>query len=374
MTRPDRARVETPLAAKLKERIRRDGTISVADFMRACLQDPEHGYYKCRAAIGADGDFITAPEISQVFGELIGLWCAVVWQRMGSPRRIDLIELGPGRGTLMRDAIRASRIVPGFHEAVAIRLVESSSVLIEAQRKALSGLSVPVSWHGEVFSDQAPVASLVIGNEYLDALPIDQATFHSGAWHVRRIGIDGDGALTFEIAGLSDTTPPEHFARDAADGDIWEHCDGFAQLSTDLQSLSQRAPLAALFVDYGHLRTSPGETLQCVHSHRPVGVFDMPGLADMTAHVDFEHLSQDARRAGLSIDGPVTQAEFLGRLGISERASRLMGANPSKAGNIEAGVARLISPSGMGGRFKAIGIRSPNVAPLPGFASANDSA
>jgi SAM-dependent MidA family methyltransferase len=297
-----------------------------------------------------------------------------MWRQMGSPPRLNLVELGPGRGTLMGDAIRASRIVPGFHAALAIHLVESNSALIDTQRETLGGLSIPVTWHGEVPRGLAPAPTLLIANEYLDAMPVDQIVFHGGAWHIRHIGIDSAGEFGFEIGGRPVVAPPERITSQTAEGDIWEFCEEFAQFAKDLQSISQRGSFAALLVDYGHLQSSLGETLQCVRAHQAAGIFDMPGLADMTAYVDFERLASEARRLGLSTDGPVTQAEFLGRLGISERASRLMGSNPDKAGGIESGVARLMAPNGMGGRFKAIGLRSPDLPPLPGFASANDSA
>ena len=371
---PDERR-DTPLARKLKERIRRDGPIFVAEYMRACLHDPEHGYYRKQPAIGAGGDFITAPEISQIFGELIGLWCAVVWQQMGSPAKLNLVELGPGRGTLMRDALRAARIVPGFCQSLTVHLVESNETLRKAQHAALSGIDVPVKFHAEpiaalaAHSGELDAPAMVIGNEFLDTLPIEQLEFCDSVWRTRRIGcIDAclgflggtHSASTLNL--LSTETEPE-------EGHILEICAHHGVYAEALAATSKDAPLAALFLDYGHMTTGFGDTLQGVAGQAFVSPFFAPGETDISAHVDFEQFAEACRGAGSAVDGPVTQSEFLGSLGIMERASRLMAANPAQAAAIEAGVARLMSPSGMGSRFKAIGIRSPSLFQLPGFAS-----
>jgi NADH dehydrogenase [ubiquinone] 1 alpha subcomplex assembly factor 7 len=310
-----------------------------------CLQDPEHGYYVTKPAIGRDSDFITAPEISQVFGELIGLWSAVVWQQMGSPARVNLVELGPGRGTLMRDALRAAAKLSHFVDALSVHLIDSNPRLIEQQRSTLAGASRSISWHASLATvPDAP--SIIIANEFLDTASAAQ---HIGGVE-RRVTIDGADRLVF--------TP------DA--GTIHEQQDHKALVA----GLARRAggmPLAALFFDYGHLTTAPGDTLQALRAHRPEHPLTSPGEADLTVHVDFAAFSRASGAAGLAVDGPLSQGEFLGRLGIVERASHLMSANPAKAGEIELAVARLIAPQGMGSRFKAIAIRSSNLPPLPGF-------
>jgi NADH dehydrogenase [ubiquinone] 1 alpha subcomplex assembly factor 7 len=345
MTYDPEARRDTPLARKLKERIRRDGAITVAQYMQACLQDPEHGYYVKQPAIGGAGDFITAPEISQVFGELIGLWSAVVWQQMGSPSRVNLVELGPGRGTLMRDALRAGSKMPLFLDALEVHLVESNAFLERRQREALAGITRPVTSHAAMDSIP-PGAAIVIANEFLDTFPVAQRV-EGGE---RRVALDANDRLVFE----------------PAEGEFRERQD-FARFVDHLASRAMSAPMAALFIDYGHLQSSAGETLQAMRSHAPEHPLCSPGEADLTVHVDFAAIGAALVRCGLAVDGPTTQAEFLGRLGIVERASRLMSANPRKAGEIELGVARLIAPQGMGSRFKAIGVRSSRLSDLPGF-------
>ena len=369
------ARRDTPLALKLKERIRRDGAITLDAYMIACPYDPDYGYYTRQPAIGRDGDFITAPEISQTFGELTGLWCAVVWQSMGSPKPFNLIELGPGRGTLMADALKAARIVPDFAGAAAVHLIESNTTLRDAQQKALAGAQSPITWHANASqalrAPQSPIQgpAIIIANEYLDTFPIEQSIFADGQWLLRTVALDGGDCLMLATGGATRDTPPDRLQDLAKPGDVFEYRDGFYELADDLaRKGSGAAPLAALFIDYGHIQTALGDTLQGVKSHRQVPPFETPGETDLTAQVDFEAFGTAMTRVGFIVDGPVTQAEFLGRLGIIERASKLMTANPEKAAEIEAGVARLIAPNGMGTRFKAIGIRSAGLPPLPGFA------
>jgi SAM-dependent MidA family methyltransferase len=352
----------TPLARKLAVRIARAGPIGIDDYMQACLHDPEYGYYRRQPAIGRAGDFVTAPEISQVFGELIGLWCAVVWQQMGSPPAVRLIELGPGRGTLMRDTLRAARLVPAFRAALRVELVESNAALEPIQRATLSGYDVPLRWSADILSGAGPV--IVIANEFIDTLAAAQWVFRAGSWRARRVGLDPAGNLAFvddaPHAGLQ--LPPG--TPEPGDGDIFEErTSALAGFADKLATLG--APIAALFIDYGHPRSSLGETLQAVQAHRHTDPLQSPGEADLTAQVDFAAFAAAMRARDFTCDGPVAQGEFLGRLGIIERASRLMAANPAKAAQIEADIARLTAPGGMGGRFQAIGVRSPQLAALP---------
>lgn len=339
------ARRDTPLAIKLKDRIRRDGPIPVAEYMSACLQDPEHGYYIKQSVIGREGDFITAPEISQVFGELVGLWSAVVWQQMGSPARLNVVEMGPGRGTLLRDALRAACKVPNFIDALDVHLVESNERLIPMQRKTLESASSTLRWHAS--SQTVPVGpAIFIANEFLDTASVQQSSDGTK----RCVTLDRNGRLVFE----------------PTNGVIEESQDHTA-LTTDLASRASGAPLAALFIDYGYLETAAGETLQALRGHAPEHPLCSPGEADLTVHVDFAAFAAAIPRRTLAIDGPITQGEFFGRLGIVERASRLMHANPAKAAEIELGVARLIAAQGMGSQFKVIGLRSAHLPCLPGF-------
>lgn len=374
---PDERR-DTPLARKLKERIRREGAISVAQYMQACLQDPEYGYYKRQEAIGAGADFITAPEISQVFGELIGLWCAAVWELMGSPRSVCLVEFGPGRGTMMRDALRAARVAPDFLSSINVALYENNSALRAIQAATLADAPVPVRWHdywgGVEMDSLLGRRVIVLGNEYLDAHGINQYVKAADGWRPRGVGLDAGDRLQFvcteptsiEKAALA-SLGNEHPGANA--GDIVERGTRF-----DVEPLLAFMTMATLFFDYGHTRSAVGDTLQAVRNHAHEHPLNSPGEADLTTQVDFESFGRQLQRyERLKIDGPITQSEFLGSLGIMERASRLMAANPAKAAAIEAGIARLMSPTGMGSRFKAIGIRSPNLAPLPGFASLPNS-
>lgn len=360
-------RRDTPLARKLAARIRRDGPISVADYMHACLQDPEHGYYRARSAIGAAGDFVTAPEISQCFGELIGLWCAVVWQQMGAPSRFNLVELGPGRGTLMADALRAAKVVPGFLDAARVVLVESNATLRQSQRQTLAAtaLQTPPVW-ADGFADlphEHP--SIVVGNEFVDTFAVDQRVVSGTRVRPRRVGLDDDERLCF--------LPADDGAQGSA---VIVETPRYQPLLGLRRALAGR-PSAVLLIDYGYVweldGTPPhGETLQAVREHRAEHPLTSPGEADLTAHVDFTTLAGafTCTPDGLApdaVDGPVPQANFLGALGIMQRASRLMAANPARAHEIETGVARLMAVPGMGDRFKVLGARSPDLPPLPGF-------
>jgi NADH dehydrogenase [ubiquinone] 1 alpha subcomplex assembly factor 7 len=358
---PDDTEAESPLLVSLRRRIARDGPLPVDRYMLACLADPEHGYWSRANMLGAAGDFVTSPEISQMFGELVGLWCAVTWQQMGSPAPLRLVELGPGRGTLMRDALRACRKVPGFLDAASVHLVEISPALRETQHQTLASIA-PVCWHQSV--DELPEGpAIVIANEFLDALPIRQLVHAGGVWRERVVTVDAQGALMF-AAGEPAKVGPDVPAQVNA-GDILELRAGEDQLLAQLAARS--SPVVALFIDYGPAAAAIGDTLQAVRHHAYVDPLSAPGTADLTAHVLFAGLVAKARAAGLTANGPITQAEFLGRLGIAERAARLMAANPAKAGDIEASVQRLVSPTGMGQLFKVLAVRSPSLPPPPPF-------
>jgi SAM-dependent MidA family methyltransferase len=366
---------ETPLARKLKERIISEGPVSVAEYMRACLHDPQYGYYRQRSAIGAEADFITGPEISQVFGELIGLWCAVVWQQMGAPGTVHLIELGPGRGTMMSDMLRAARLWPAFIAAIRVHLIESNSTLREVQRNALASAQVKCTWHSELSSITAPTAiaagpTILVANEFLDALPVEQFVCHEGRWHLRTVGLDSVGNFAFGLGGRYENFEPlPALAGKGVEGDIAERCGLYADVASALLRRAAGASAAALFIDYGHYGMAFGDTLQAVTRQQHISIFAAPGESDLTSAVDFgDFAGQFSGMAeSVAVDGPASQAGFLGSLGISERASRLMAANPEQASEIEAGFSRLMAPFGMGTRFKALGVRSAPLPPLPGF-------
>lgn len=370
-------RRETPLQRRLVAMIVRNGPMPVSEYMRHCLLDPEHGYYRTRQVLGEAGDFTTAPEISQIFGELIGLWAALVWQQLGAPSRVTVVELGPGRGTLMRDMLRVARIVPGFIAAADVHLVEASEALKAVQRATLDGCGVPLAWH----SSHATVPdgpAILVGNEYLDAFPIDQWRRLATGWQRRHVVV-ADGRLEFdwrgEPSGPLAIGDVEARSPTSQAGAIIESRSGVPGGYGDELFRLERAPGVALLLDYGHAAPAAGDTLQAVRRHRFEHPLTSPGEADLTAQVDFAELMRlPARPAGrlqtagrLAWNGPVTQAEFLGRLGIAERASRLMSANPVKAAAIETAVARLMAPGGMGGRFQVVAARSVGLPPPPGF-------
>ena len=363
-------RRETPLSRQWRDEFTRGrrGPMSVHDYMAACVR----AYYGAGRVFGPAGDFVTAPEISQIFGELIGLWCAVVWQQMGRPRAFNLIELGPGRGTMMSDALRALRRVPDCLAAARVHLIEQSQALRETQAATLAGCSAPVSWPANMAHiRQAP--SIVLGNEFVDALPIHQIVWSDGGWRTRCIAFGDDGHLAFTAGhrfGGDPNEPPapplvERLSGSARDGDIVE----FRGLGNDLSRLDRfrQADVAVLLIDYGHANSAIGDTLQAVRAHRYEDALCAPGEADLTAHVDFEDLARLLSERGFATGPVVTQAAFLASLGVSERAARLMEANPAEANAIEMAVGRLLSPSGMGVRFKVLGARSPHLPPLPGL-------
>jgi NADH dehydrogenase [ubiquinone] 1 alpha subcomplex assembly factor 7 len=362
---------DSPLAVEIRQRISMAGPMPVSQFMDLCLSHREHGYYMTRDPIGGHGDFITAPEISQMFGELIGLWAAEVWQLMGKPAGIHLIELGPGRGTLMLDVLRASRAAPEFRKALAVHLVETSAAFRRRQRETLADLDAPMLWHDSL-SDIPPGPGIVLANEFFDALPIHQAIKQSDGWHERVVSLDKEGGLTFGLAvaplrSLDKTLP--HQLRQVPVGAIYEWRPDHAVL--DISRRMLRDGGAALVIDYGHARSAAGDTLQAVRAHAYSDPLAEPGLADLTAHVDFEAFAASARSAGARTHGPIEQAVFLRRIGIDIRAAALKAVAPAMATEIDASVARLTAGggTGMGELFKVMALSHPALRSLPGFDS-----
>ncbi|MFM8701946.1 MAG: class I SAM-dependent methyltransferase [Hyphomicrobiales bacterium] len=339
--------------------------MSVARYMELCLGHPHHGYYMTRDPFGHTGDFITAPEISQMFGELVGIWCADTWFKMGSPSPCALVELGPGRGTLMVDALRALRKIPAMSDALSITLVETSPILRQSQQKALSEAGFTIKWAESVFDlPKAPI--LLIANEFLDALPIHQFIQTDLGWRERVIGLNENGQLRF---GLS-PEPIVGFGKNAPVGSIVEE----ARISASIiEHVANRVTIdngAALFIDYGPSEANFGDTFQAVKAHAFVDPLRFPGEADLTAHVNFAAIGEMAKRCGASISGPVTQREFLLALGLSERASRLSeGASDVQRRAIQEQFDRLtqFSETGMGALFKVAALHHPQLRELAGF-------
>lgn len=357
----------TPLGRVLIERIRRDGPLPIADYMTLCLSDPEHGYYRRADAIGSAGDFITAPEISQMFGEMLGLWAAEVWNGMGRPAAIRLVELGPGRGTLMADALRAiGQTVPAFAAAIDLHLVEINRQLRARQAAALA--AARPSWH-ESIETIPPGPAIILANEFFDALPIRQFERTAEGWRERCVGIDAMGERLVFVTGASIATPPLEPAHAAAAiGDIAEISPACRALAAALAARIAAQGGAVLIIDYGPLASGVGDSLQAVQRHRKIGPLDAPGESDLTAHVDFSALGRAAHAAGGAVYGPLPQGVFLHRIGIVARAATLLrNASPEQARHIVAACERLIGEAGMGTLFKALAITAPEAPTPPGF-------
>jgi NADH dehydrogenase [ubiquinone] 1 alpha subcomplex assembly factor 7 len=353
----------TPLEALLVQRIRAEGPIPVSRYMAEALGHPEYGYYRHRDPFGSAGDFTTAPEVSQMFGELIGLWCAVVWQMMGSPSWVVLAELGPGRGTLMADVLRAAATLPAFAAAVEVHLVETSPSLRNRQAQVLAGANV--HW-AERFEDLPPGPLLLVANELFDALPIRQLEKRGGAWHERMVGLGEGGGLDFALGPVVEAPPLAPSVLGAADGAVAEIGEEGRRLAAAIGRRVAGEAGAALIVDYGYAFSAAGDSLQALKRHRFHPVLADAGEADITAHVDFQALAEAAAPAAAW--GPVPQGRFLTRLGIEERATLLLrGAQPKAAGDIVGQLRRLIDPGEMGTLFKALALATPGLPALPGF-------
>ena len=358
------------LTIRIADEIAAGGPITVARFMEMALTEPGLGYYMTRDPFGAGGDFTTAPEISQMFGEIIGLWSAVTWEAMGRPAGFVLAELGPGRGTLMADALRAARARPGFVEAARLHLVEASPALRARQQAALA--SYRPSWHAG-FSDLPPGPMILLANEFFDALPVRQFVRVGGAWHERRVThaaarSDDPAGGTFRFV-IGDEAAVREDLPAAADGTIAEVCESGIALAAAIGARVAAQGGAALVIDYGHTG-GIGETLQALRNKDYADPLSEPGAADITAHVDFAALAQAARGSGAACFGPVSQGWFLSLLGIVQRAERL--ARNGDAGtraDVEAALKRLIAPSEMGNLFKVLAITDPPITPPAGFAA-----
>ena len=350
----------TPLADLLIRRIRATGPITLSDYMVECLLHPKHGYYSTRDPFGARGDFITAPEISQMFGELLGLCLAQTWLDQGSPARFTLAELGPGRGTLMADVLRATKGVPGFRAAAELVLIEASETLRGVQAKTLAPYAP--TWMESV-ADLPDQPLFLLANEFFDALPIDQFQRGPDGWRQCRVGLS-DAALTL---GLSDPVPcPDpRFATDPM-GTVVELCPSAGPIAAHIGGLIRQHGGAAIIIDYGGWR-SKGDTLQALRNHAAESAFANPGQADLTAHVDFEAL---ALAAGPDMCSRLTdQGTLLTKLGIQPRAARLAAGSSGVAlENHLSATRRLTDPAEMGTLFKTMAICPPNCPPLPGFA------
>ncbi len=353
----------TRAAQELAARIAATGAVSIAGFMEIALTGPG-GYYTRQDPLGRGGDFVTAPEISQMFGELLGLWCVDTWTRLGRPDPFRLIELGPGRGTLMADALRAAKRAPDFLAALDLHLVEVNAGLVEIQRRTLAGAAP--QWHARL--DAVPAGpSIILANEFFDALPIHQFEMTAAGWRERAV-TSSDGGFAFALTAPGPALAllaPAHLQAKA--GEIVEICPAGLEIAAKIAGRLRQSPGAALVVDYGPAASAPGASLQAVKQHRFHDPLTDIGAADLTAHVDFAALARAAERLGARVFGPATQRDFLSALGIEARARQLQAADPAAAGEIAAARDRLIGGGEMGILFKVLALASPGIDQLAGL-------
>ncbi|UTW54972.1 class I SAM-dependent methyltransferase [Kordiimonas sp. SCSIO 12610] len=338
------------LQDKLERRIAALGPISIADYMRECLMDPEFGYYQQQVVFGEKGDFTTAPEISQMFGEIIGLKLAEKWLLAGSPKNTMLIELGPGRGTLMADILRATKMVPNFHEAIDIHFVETSK-----QLKTLQKEKVPdANWHDQIH-DVPEGFSLIVANEFFDALPIHQFEKKDGIWFERMVATK-NGALEYVLSnpGPQFSLVPSSF-KAKENGSIYEVCPAALSITGIVSERIKKYGGSAIIIDYGYIQSTGGDTFQALKHHTYVPTLENPGSADLTAHVAFDQLANVAKEIGVKVNGAFEQGAFLMQAGIGERAQNLAKDAPEDLQKKILGeLVRLTAPDQMGQLFKVL--------------------
>lgn len=359
---------EAPLAARIRALIETAGPLSVFDYMALCLADPQHGYYMRAEPFGAGGDFITAPEVSQLFGEMIGAWLVHAHAASGAPEKFHLVELGPGRGTLMADILRVARLRPEFRAAASLHLVETSPRLRDIQKATLGDDAAKVHWHDTPATLPGDAPLLIVANEFFDALPIRQYVRVESRWRERCIGLADDGKGLRFVAGAGELADAELAADllDAVEGTILETQPLANALMQELAARLAAQGGALLAIDYGYGRTAAGDTLQALRGHQHVPVLEAPGLCDLTAHVNFEALARAASLAPLQPRRLLGQGEFLLALGLLERAGQL-GADKSEADRdrIRGEVERLAAPDQMGDLFKVLAIAPDAVQLIP---------
>ena len=364
----------TPLQERLVQLIRDHGPIRVGDYMTDALCHPQHGYYATRDPFGAEGDFTTAPEISQVFGELIGAWLVHAWSEIGEPSAFNLVEMGPGRGTLMADVLRVGKVRPKFLAAANVWMIEASGRMRYAQQRTFHDLGAPATratW-ADKLDDVPPGPALFLGNEFFDCLPVRQfvrtAETTDTPWRERLVGLDETGEGLAFVLGQEPLPEPPGAPHGARPEDVFETSEAARDVAGQLAARLSEAKGRALFIDYGHGRSGFGDTFQAVKDHRQWPVLASPGEADVTVHVDFGALARRARSDGARVDGPVPQADFLGRLGLKQRLDAIVGgADEAVSADIRAGAERLIHPDQMGQLFKVMAISSPDLGEPAGF-------
>jgi NADH dehydrogenase [ubiquinone] 1 alpha subcomplex assembly factor 7 len=362
------------LKSRIAALIEAQGPMSVAQFMTLALLDPKDGYYATRDPFGAPttskgGDFVTAPEVSQMFGEMVGLWLVQAWADQGCPKNPRLVELGPGRGTLMADILRTAAVAPEFVSDLEVVLVEASPMLAAIQAEKLRGSGADVSWQAQFDDSLTDRPLFLIANEFFDALPVRQYVKTERGWCERMVTVLND-ELSFALAPVP--VPPSVIPADRAgapDGGVYEDSPAATALGETIARTIAAKGGAALMIDYGYSAvTGFGETLQAVGGHRFVDVLGEPGEDDLSAHVDFAALAAAGRRGGAAVAGPVTQGLFLASIGITDRAEQLMKTNPESAQDLLAATERLIGAQAMGTLFKALAFMPPAMGDVAGFA------
>lgn len=354
----------TPLKDILIEQIAANGPITFADYMAQCLMHPKHGYYQQERVFGTDGDFITAPEVSQMFGEMTGLWLADRWIKMGKPNPVHLVELGPGRGTLMDDMLRALSPVEGFRDAVQVHFVETSKQLRTLQKDKVPN----ATWH-DSFASVPEGPSLIIANEFFDALPIHQFEKHKGQWLERRINAEGETftcVLTMPSAKLA--LIDSKLREESPEGSILEVCPAALTITGDIAERLKAHCGAGLIIDYGYRKSAPGDTFQALKGHAFTDPFAEPGKADVTAHVAFDQLQKAAVEKGVATAGPAAQGMFLMGLGMGARAQQLSDTlDAIGQQRILSELKRLTAGDAMGTLFKVLALQHPDLPEAPGF-------
>jgi SAM-dependent MidA family methyltransferase len=362
------------LKARIVALIEAQGPMSVAQFMTLALLDPAEGYYATRDPFGAGGDFITAPEVSQMFGEMVGLWLVQAWADQGCPKNPRLVELGPGRGTLMADILRTAAVAPEFLADLDVVMIEASPVLAAMQAEKLRGpndgkMGADVSWQAQFDDSLADRPLFLVANEFFDALPLRQYVKTPRGWCERMVTAL-DGNLTFALAPVPVPLPTIPQDREAApDGGVYETSPASIALAEHIAAIIAAKGGAALVIDYGYEAvTGFSETLQAVGGHRFVDTLDEPGEDDLSAHVDFASLAAAGKRGGATVRGPVTQGMFLATIGLVERAEQLMKTNPESAQSLIAATERLIGNDQMGKLFKVLAFVPAVLSDVAGFA------
>ncbi|MEM6462412.1 MAG: class I SAM-dependent methyltransferase [Pseudomonadota bacterium] len=360
----------TPLEKKIRRLIDRNGPISVNEYMAICLYDPDHGYYTHQEPFGVSGDFTTAPEISQLFGEMIGVWLVLAWQAYSRPEAVRLVEIGPGRGTLMADVQRViGELAPDLLAAANAHLVETSPRLRAIQQKTLKTASAPIHWHKDLDEIENGF-TLLFSNELFDAIPIRQFVYTDHGWRERTIIVGNAGKLAFQ-AGPAALDPPA-WAQDASLGQIIEIAPAREALMSRIGARLVREGGSALAIDYGHDISKPGETLQAVRRHRYADVLSTPGECDLTSHVDFEALANAARLEGAHVWPVISQGQFLISLGLLERAGALGAQKTAVVQNEIRHAANRLAGTGsgqMGNLFRVLCLGS-DATPVPPFGDA----